>query len=78
MHCEKTIWHGQVAADAMMKHPLQVLAIAWRGVKAEGEMAPEIALDQARSAQYVFDGQVQQRLSKTRANEAREKAVTAA
>jgi hypothetical protein len=61
------------AADAMMNHPLQALAIAWRGVKTAGEMAPEIPLDRARPAQYLFDGQVQQRLSEMRANEVREK-----
>ncbi len=54
------------------------LAIAWRGVKTEGEMAPEIPLENQRPAQYVFDGQVQQRLSEIRANEAREKAAKAA
>ena len=36
-------------------------------------MAPEISLENQRPAQYVFDGQVQQRLSEIRANEAREK-----
>jgi hypothetical protein len=40
-------------------------------------MAPEIALDRQRPAQYVFDGQVQQKLSEIRANEAREKAAKA-
>ena len=49
------------------------LAIVWRGVKTEGEMAPEISIENQRPAQYVFDGQVQQRLSEIRANEAREK-----
>jgi hypothetical protein len=41
-------------------------------------MAPEIDMSQQRPAQYVFDGQVQQRLSEIRANEAREKAAKAA
>jgi len=61
------------AADAMMKHPLQAAMIAWRGVKTEGDMAPEIDMSKQRPARYVFDGQVQQRLSEIRANEAREK-----
>jgi len=63
------------AADAMMKHPLKALAVAWRGVKTEGPMAPEISLDHQRPAKYVFDGQVQLTLSEMRANEAREKAA---
>jgi hypothetical protein len=36
------------------------------------------AMSQQRPAQYVFDGQVHQRLSEIRANEAREKAAKAA
>jgi len=66
------------AADAMMKHPLKALAIAWRGVKTEGPMAPELSLENQRPAKYVFDGQVQLTLSEMRANEAREKAAKAA
>jgi hypothetical protein len=38
-------------------------------------MAPEISLENQRPAQYVFDNQVQLRLSEIRANEAREKAA---
>jgi hypothetical protein len=38
-------------------------------------MAPEIDLSKQRPAQYVFDSQVQLRLSEIRANEAREKAA---
>jgi hypothetical protein len=66
------------AADAMMKHPLQAALISWRGIKTEGPMAPEIDMSQQRPAEYVFDGQVQQKLSEIRANEAREKAAKAA
>jgi hypothetical protein len=36
------------------------------------------AMSQQRPAQYVFDGQVQQRLPEIRGNEAREKAAKAA
>jgi hypothetical protein len=36
-------------------------------------MAPEIALDQQRPAEYVFSAQVQQKLSEIRAAEATEK-----
>jgi len=65
------------AADAMMKHPLKALAVAWRGIKTKGPMAPEIPMENQRPAQYIFDGQVQQKLSDIRANEAREKAAKA-
>ncbi|MGB8633226.1 MAG: hopanoid biosynthesis associated radical SAM protein HpnH, partial [Xanthobacteraceae bacterium] len=56
-------------------HPLQAFGIALRGVRTEGAMAPEIDLSEQRPAQYVFDSQVQLRLSEIRANEAREKAA---
>jgi hypothetical protein len=62
----------------MMKHPLKALAVAWRGIKTKGPMAPEIAMENQRPAQYVFDSQVQLTLSQIRANEAREKAAKAA
>jgi hypothetical protein len=66
------------AAQAMMDHPLQALAIAWRGIKTAGDMAPEISLDDQRPAQYMFDSNVQLTLSQMRANEGREKAAKAA
>jgi hypothetical protein len=58
-----------------MKHPIKAMMIALRGLKTEGEMAPEISLDDQRPAKYMFDGQVQQKLSEMRSNEAREKAA---
>jgi hypothetical protein len=74
-NCMAHCGYEATAADAMMKHPLQAAMIAWRGVKTEGSMAPEISLSNQRPAQYVFDGQVQQRLSEIRAAEARETAA---
>jgi hopanoid biosynthesis associated radical SAM protein HpnH len=77
-NCMAHCGYEATAADAMMKHPLQAAMIAWRGIKTEGDMAPEIDMSKQRPAQYVFDGQVQQRLSEIRANEAREKAAKGA
>ena len=77
-NCMAHCGYEPTAAEAMMKHPLQALMIAWRGIKTEGAMAPEISLEDQRPAQYIFDGQVQQKLSEIRANEAREKAAKAA
>ena len=74
-NCMAHCGYEPTAADAMMKHPLKALAVAWRGVKTEGPMAPEISLEHQRPAKYVFDGQVQLTLSEMRANEAREKAA---
>jgi hypothetical protein len=61
-----------------MKHPLSAAMIGLFGVKTDGPMAPEIDMSQQRPAQYIFDGQVQQRLSEIRTNEAREKEAKAA
>ena len=77
-NCMAHCGYEPTAADAMMKHPLKALAIAWRGVKTKGPMAPEIPMANQRPAQYVFDSQVQLTLSQIRANEAREKAAKAA
>jgi hypothetical protein len=61
--------------DASLKQPLKALALAISGVRTEGPMAPEISLANQRPAKYVFDSQVQLRVSEIRANEAREKAA---
>ncbi len=77
-NCMAHCGYEATAADAMMKHPLEALMVGLRGVKTEGEMAPEISLENQRPAQYVFDSNVQLTLSQMRANEAREKAAKAA
>ena len=66
------------AAQAMMQHPLQAAMVAWKGVRTEGPMAPEIDMSKQRPAQYVFDSNVQLTVSQMRANEAREKQKKAA
>jgi len=40
--------------------PLKALRVALRGVRTEGEMAPEIPLDRQRPAEYVFSRHVEQ------------------
>jgi hopanoid biosynthesis associated radical SAM protein HpnH len=77
-NCMAHCGYEATAANAMMSRPFDALKLAWRGVKTEGEMAPEISLENQRPAQYLFDGRVQQTLSEMRANEAREKAAKAA
>ncbi len=74
-NCMAHCGYEPTATEATMRRPLQALKIALRGVKTEGEMAPEISLADQRPAQYVFDSQVQQRLSEIRVAEAREKAA---
>jgi len=74
-NCMAHCGYEATATEATAQRPLAALALAWRGVKTEGPMAPEIPLANQRPAQYVFDGQVQQRLSEIRANETREKSA---
>src|SRR5690349_8960394 len=74
-NCMAHCGYEATATEATMQRPLAALALAWRGVKTQGPMAAEIDMSEQRPAQYVFDGQVQQRLSEIRANEAREKAA---
>jgi len=74
-NCMAHCGYEATATEATAQRPLAALALAWRGVNTEGPMAPEIPLANQRPAQYVFDGQVQQRLSEIRANETREKSA---
>jgi len=74
-NCMAHCGYEATAAEAMMQHPLEAFGIALRGVRTEGPMAREIDLSKQRPAQYVFDSQVQLRLSEIRANEALEKAA---
>jgi hopanoid biosynthesis associated radical SAM protein HpnH len=77
-NCMAHCGYEPTAANASLKHPLKALALALGGVRTEGPMAPEISLANQRPAKYVFDSQVQLRLSEIRANEAREKAANEA
>jgi hopanoid biosynthesis associated radical SAM protein HpnH len=74
-NCMAHCGYEPTAADVSFKRPLKALALALGGVRTQGPMAPEISLANQRPAKYVFDSQVQLRLSEIRANEAREKAA---
>ena len=62
-------------ADSVTK-PWKPMLVALRGVKTEGPMAPDIPLDKARPAEFVFQSNVQ-KLSEMRADEAQERAARA-
>jgi hopanoid biosynthesis associated radical SAM protein HpnH len=72
-NCMAHCGYEATAADATLRHPLQALKAFLNGPRTEGDMAPEIPLDRQRPAQYVFTGQVQERLSEMRATDAKEK-----
>ncbi|MSO68916.1 MAG: DUF3463 domain-containing protein, partial [Alphaproteobacteria bacterium] len=71
VHCG----YEPTAVNDTLKRPLHALLVKLRGVKTEGPMAPEIALGNARPAQYVFDVHVQQKLAEVRTKQAASKAA---
>jgi hopanoid biosynthesis associated radical SAM protein HpnH len=72
-NCMAHCGYEPTAADATISNPFSALKLAFRGIRTEGEMAPEISMETQRPAQYVFDGQVQQKLSDIRKAEAEAK-----
>jgi hopanoid biosynthesis associated radical SAM protein HpnH len=60
--CADCMVHSGYEATAVVdavKHPVKALGAALRGVRTEGEMAPEIPLDRQRPAEYVFSRHVE-------------------
>jgi hopanoid biosynthesis associated radical SAM protein HpnH len=51
------------AVDDTFARPWKALKVALRGIKTDGPMAPDIALDKSRPAQYVFEKQVQEQVA---------------
>jgi hopanoid biosynthesis associated radical SAM protein HpnH len=69
--CADCMVHSGYEATAIqdtLKHPLKALAATVRGIKTDGEMAPEISLKSQRPAQYVFSRHVEQKLAEIRAS----------
>ncbi len=58
--------------DAIGK-PLKALAVAMRGVRTEGAMAPEIPLDKQRPPEFVFSRHVEHKLEEIRRTKAEKK-----
>jgi hopanoid biosynthesis associated radical SAM protein HpnH len=77
-NCMAHCGYEPTAANATFANPLQALKVALRGVRTEGPMAPEIALDRQRRAQFVFSRHVETALSEIRETETRSKQLTAA
>jgi hopanoid biosynthesis associated radical SAM protein HpnH len=63
-NCMAHCGYEPTAAEASFANPLKSLWIAFKGVRTEGPMAPEISLDRQRPAQYVFSRHVDQVLAK--------------
>jgi len=77
-NCMAHCGYEPTAAHATLQQPLQALRAWLHGPRTDGEMAPEISLDQQRPAQYVYSDQVQRKLSEIRTAEAQERASKAA
>jgi hopanoid biosynthesis associated radical SAM protein HpnH len=74
--CANCMVHSGFEATAVtetVRRPWRALGVALRGVRTEGEMAPEIPLDGQRPAVYVFESNVSQKISEMRKAEAEEK-----
>jgi hopanoid biosynthesis associated radical SAM protein HpnH len=59
--CADCMVHSGYEATAVMdtvRHPLKAAAVALRGVRTEGDMAPEISLDRQRPAEYLLSRHV--------------------
>ena len=53
--CMAHCGYEPTAADDAAGHPLKAAMVALRGVRTEGEMAPEISLENQRPAEYLFE-----------------------
>ncbi len=65
--CADCMVHSGYEATAVVeavKHPMKALAVAIRGIRTDGPMAPEISLDKQRPAEYVFSRHVETALER--------------
>jgi len=54
-------FEGTAVKDTVM-HPLKAMMVSLKGVKVDGEMAPDISLDKQRPAEFVFSRHVEDSL----------------
>ena len=66
VHCG----YEPTAAEHSLARPWAALMLKLRGIRTEGPMAPDIALGDARPAEYMFDRHVEDKLREIRAAEA--------
>jgi hopanoid biosynthesis associated radical SAM protein HpnH len=68
-NCMAHCGYEPTAANAVLANPLHALKVALVGVKTDGEMAPEIALEHQRPAQYVFSRHVEKKIAELHATD---------
>ena len=67
-------FEGTAVADTI-RHPLKALAVSLRGVKVDGDMASDIALDKQRPAEYLFARHVEQAMAEIHAEKTKRTAA---
>ncbi len=72
-NCMAHCGYEPTAADAAISNPFKLLAVALRGLRTEGPMAPEIALDKQRPAAFVHSLHVERELANIKKMEAEER-----
>jgi hopanoid biosynthesis associated radical SAM protein HpnH len=77
-NCMAHCGYEPTAADVGIANPLKMLAVALRGIRTKGPMAPEIALDKQRPAAYVHSLHVERELQRIEEAEERPERLTAA
>ena len=76
--CADCMVHSGFEATAVndsIGSPLKMMKIALRGVKTDGDMAPEVDMSKQRPPEFVFSRHVQQKLTEIREDKARAKAA---
>ena len=69
--CADCMVHSGYEATAVVdsvRHPLKAARVALRGLRTEGEMAPEIGLERQRPAKFVFSGHVEAAMARLEAD----------
>ena len=66
-NCMAHCGYEPTAADAAVRNPIKAALVAWRGPRTTGPMAPEIALNKQRPAEYVHTRHVDNMLAKLEA-----------
>lgn len=68
-NCMAHCGYEPTAANAVLAHPLHALHVALFGVRTDGEMAPEISLENQRPAQFVFSRHVERKIAELHAGD---------
>ena len=72
VHCG----YEPTAAEDSIKNPLKTLKVSLFGPKTDGEMVPDIPLNNQRSAEYIFEKQVKESLKKIKEEEDQKEVAT--